>query len=103
MNKEEFKLLKVLRGAFLKRAGRFLKKEAKPGFVAKKHAPRRPTRRDLYQGNGNTCLDYEPTNIQYTRDSLFWGWRQVREYWRDIQPDANEKETGKEVYKLINS
>ncbi len=35
-------------------------------------------------------LYYEPTNIQATRDSLFWGWRRVKEYYRDII-DLEEK------------
>lgn len=103
MNKEEFGLLKVLRGDFLKRAGRFLRKGARAGLVVKKQALRRPARRDLYQGNGSTYPDYEPTNIQYARESSLWGWRRVKEYWREVERDANEKETWKEVYKLINS
>ena len=27
---------------------------------------------------------YEPTNIFFTRDSLYWGWQRVKEYYRDL-------------------
>ena len=31
---------------------------------------------------------YEPTNIAFTRESLFWRWRRVKEYYQELfEPD----------------
>ena len=31
---------------------------------------------------------YEPTNIAWTRESLFWRWRRVKEYYQELfEPD----------------
>jgi hypothetical protein len=102
LNKEEFNLLKVLRFDFLKRTRRFFENLPKSHFVTQKHRLECPVTQDLNQGNGNTCPDYEPTNILLTRNSLFWRWRRVKEYYRDFL-DKEDNGEAKEVYALIHS
>lgn len=102
LNKEEFNLLKRLRLAFLKRARRFFKKEPKPRSLAKKDILECPTTKDPSGGNGKICPSYESTSIHYTRDSLLWGWRRVKEYFRDLFDMDNASAT-REVYALMHT
>lgn len=102
LSKEEFKFLRHLRFCFLKRARSFFKKQPKAESSAKKQALQRPTTKDLAQGNGKIYPCYEATPMHYTRDSLFWGWRRVKEYFRDLLDMDNISAT-REVYALINT
>ena len=91
LSEKEFKYLKFLRAEFLKRTGNFFEEPPRtPQSGTKRETQKGSTKegfKGLREGDG---LYYEPTNIQATRDSLFWGWRRVKEYYRDII-DLEEK------------
>ena len=103
LSEEEFKFLKLLRFDFLKKARRFFEKQPRTKFLTKKQPLECPTNRDLLPRIANHHIScYEPTNIVNTRDSLFWSWRRVREFYRDyldIEQDDASKE--RQVYKLM--
>ena len=100
LNKEEFDLLKVLRVCFLKRALSFFKQPPEPRFVTEEKPFKCPTTHDLDQGDGKISPSYESTNIHHTRDSLFWAWRRVKEYCRDLL-DMDDKSAMREAYQLM--
>lgn len=101
-SEEEFKLLKVLRENFLKKVRGFFEKPPKTRAVARKQPTASPTTVDLSSRIDNHTRCYEPTNILATRNSLFWSWRRVKEYYRDfLVPEENGE--AKEVYALIHS
>jgi hypothetical protein len=85
LSDEEFEFLKCKRLEFLKRVGYFFKGPSKGRKGYKEEALRGSTIEDLKRGRGNYTSCYEPTNILATRDSLFWSWRRVAEYYRDFQ------------------
>ncbi len=102
LSEEEFKFLKVLRENFLKKVRGFFKKSPKTKAVARKQPTASPKSADLLSGIDNHTRCYEPTNILATRNSLFWSWRRVREYYRDfLVPEENGE--SKEVYALMHS
>ena len=85
LSKEEFRILKILRGKFLKRTGNNYKKERKERNVLEREALECPTMEDLREWIGRSTLDYELTDfMEDSRNSLFWGWRRVKEYYREI-------------------
>ncbi len=90
---EEFKFLRLLRKRFLKKISRFFPKQPKADALAKKQALGCPRNEDLRPGIDNYTSCYEPTNIVNTRDSLFWRWRRVKEYYKEfLDMDGNDKE-----------
>jgi len=91
LREEEFRFLEVKRLDFLERAGYFWEKGIKGKEVGKKEALRGSTNEDLMTGRGEYTLSYEATNIDATRDSLFWSWRRVGEYWRDFSDEEEGK------------
>jgi hypothetical protein len=98
LSEEEFEFLKLKRLDFLKRAGYFGEKPPKGRKVRKKARLRRATNEDLKTGRGKHTHCYEPTNIQATRDSLYWSWRRVSEYYRDFLDEEDGKR--KEVVRI---
>ena len=101
LNKEEFRLLRKLRKSFLKRARLFFKKAPKQDSSPREYRLKRFIRDDLRKNNDNTYPSYEATNISLTRDSLFWRWRRVKEYYKDFLGIDNNL-TMKEVYRLAD-
>jgi hypothetical protein len=103
LSKEEFKFLKLLRFNFLKKARRFFEKQPRTKFLTKKQPLGCPTNRDFLPRIDNNHISYyEPTNIVNTRDSLFWSWRRVKEFYRDyldIEQESKKKE--RQVYELM--
>ena len=83
LTEEEFKLLELLKKRFLKRIGRFSKGSYSKAFPRKAFL-KSPERKDLRQDNYIIPFLYEPTNIDYTRESLYWSWRRVKEYYENI-------------------
>ena len=87
---------------FLKRAGYFsewIKREERPKEareVFEKEALVDKRKPDFLNGSKDKArksirvLSYQPTNIEYTRDSLFWSWRRVKEYYQEL---GEEEET----------
>jgi hypothetical protein len=102
LSKEEFKFLRLLRKSFLKRTRQFFIKPPRTRFVTKKEASGYPTNGDLRSRIDNHTPCYEPTNIDATRNSLFWRWRRVKEYYRDFL-GMEDNGQAKEVYALIHS
>jgi len=97
---EEFKILSDLKFKFIKRARDFFRKRGKSGFVDKNKAVGCAVRRDNRESNDKIYPCYEPTRIEYARDSLFWSWRRVKEYFRELK-GMNDKKLLKEVYSLM--
>lgn len=56
---------------------------------------------DLLSSIDNHTSCYEPTNIIATRDSLFWSWRRVKEYYRDFLVSEDNGQI-KEAYALMH-
>ena len=54
---------------------------------------------DLKLRIDNRISCYEPTDISATRDYIYWSWRRVSEYWRDLQ-DMEEHGKRKEVIRI---
>ena len=99
LSKKEFRVLKELRERFV---GRLLGErkgpgEAKKSNESKNHGFISPLRDVLSRGRDNPTSDYEATRIWNTRDSLFWNWRRVVEYCRDLFG----MDYTKEAYKLM--
>jgi hypothetical protein len=94
LREEEFRFLEVKRLDFLERAGYFREKGIAGKQVGKKETLRGSTNEDLRTGRGEYGLSYESTNIDATRDSLFWSWRRVGEYWRDFSDEEEGKRKG---------
>ena len=95
----EFNLLKKLRGRFVRGVG-FEEKdldEAKKSLCSKNYHIISPIRDVLNLGIGNPASGYEAARMWNTRDSLFWGWRRVAEYFRDFFGKDHERE----VYELM--
>lgn len=82
---EEFVLLKKLKSSFLKRARELFKNGPILQYYAKNKPLASHITKDDHPDNGKICPGYEPTKIEYTRDSLLWSWRRFKEYWSDIQ------------------
>jgi len=47
------------------------------------------------------AIVYEGTNIYHTRDSRFWSWRRVKEYYRELFIEENMDKKIKRVRELI--
>jgi len=99
LSEEEFEFLELKRVEFLRRLSYFGERGSKGGKVGKKEAlgggERSGTGRgDLKTGRDRHTLCYEPTNISATRDSLYWSWRRVSEYWRDFSDEEDGKRKG---------
>jgi len=100
LSSEDFKFLKVLRFKFLEKTAGFFKKPRKKKSAAKKQAITSPTTNDFTARIDNHTCCYEPTKIIATRNSLFWGWRRVKEYYRDFLSVEDNGEA-KEAYALM--
>jgi len=98
LSEEEFEFLKLKRLDFLKRAGYFGEESSEGRKGDKKEALRGSTNEDLQAGRGRYTPCYEPTNIEATRDSLFWSWRRVSEYYRDFLDEEDDKR--KEIIRI---
>ncbi|UCG82774.1 MAG: hypothetical protein JSW38_11400 [Dehalococcoidia bacterium] len=98
MSEEEFDCLNVKRVEFLKRVGYFDKLRVKERRVGKGRAVAGGVEEDFKTGRDRYKLCYEPTNISATRDSLYWSWRRVWEYWRDFSDEEDGKR--KEVVRI---
>jgi len=111
LSEEEFEFLKLKRIEFLKKWGYFGEEGLKGrlgGFIlngftmnGKSEAIRGSINEDLRGKIHNHTPCYEATNIQATRDSLFWSWRRVKEYYRDLEEELDDKM--KQMKKLIRS
>ena len=99
LNKEEFELLRSLRLCFLKRIKGFFKKEPKIASSVKQSCVSSSAR----QYPNKSYPDYEASKIQYTRASLLWGWKRVREFYRDLQEGFDNKAIKRTVYNLMYS
>ena len=100
---KEFLFLKGLRDRFV---GRLLSErkgpgEAKTPLHSKISLFKSPIRDVLSPGIDNPASSHEAALIWNTHDSLFWNWRRVREYFRDMLGISNEDE--KEVGALMAS
>jgi len=71
--------------------------EAKTPLHSKNHHFISPIRDVLSPGRDNPSSGYEATRMWNTRNSLFWGWRRVEEYFRDLGGMNYQKE----VYALM--
>ena len=71
--------------------------------MVKKEALRGSRSDDFYQGNGKIYPCYEPTNISFTRDSLLWRWRRVKEFYLDLSEEDRYNNLVKKVKDLIYS
>lgn len=101
LSKKEFEFLKLKRVEFLKKWGYFGEERSKARWGGKNEAIGGATNEDLKKGRGKYTPCYEPTNIHATRDSLFWSWRRVREYYQDLEEELDSKM--KQMKKLIRS
>ena len=113
ISKEEFRLLKVLRFKFLRRRWRFFEEQfkvglsactAQAGSVAKEQALQCATSKDIWQGKGITTSCFGSTNIIFTQNSLFYRWKRVEEYYKDLlDRDEDTKEKIRQVRELMYS
>jgi hypothetical protein len=100
LSEKEFEFVKLKRLEFLKRVGYakhpsdFEEKLPKGRKAEKEDALGSPTNEDLKRGIHRYTPCYEATNISSTRDSLFWSWRRVAEYYQDFL-DEEQSETKK--------
>ncbi len=102
--KEEFKFLKLLKGRYLRKRGRFSEKRRATDFAVKKEPVECHGNQDLYETNGDGYPCYEPTNIEFTRDSALWRWRRVKEYHQDLHDMNGDNGTElRAVYELMHS
>ncbi len=92
LSEEEFEFVKLKRLEFLKKGGYFEEEVPKGRKAEKEEALGSPTNEDLKRGIHRYIPCYEATNISSTRDSLFWSWRRVAEYYRDFL-DEEQSET----------
>ena len=65
--------------------------------VGREEALRGSTSEALRIGRGRPTGYYEATNIDATRDSLYWSWRRVGEYWRDFSDLEDPGERGEVI------
>lgn len=84
LREEEFEFLDLKRFDFWKRAGYFGKKPQEWRWARKKEALGSSINEDQKVRRYNYTPCYEPTNIYPTRDSSYWGWRRVKEYYQDL-------------------
>ena len=91
--------MKSLRVCFLKRIQGFFKKEPRIASCVKQSFITSSKR----QYPDKIYPDYEASKIQYTRASLLWGWKRVREFYRDLQEGADNKVIKRTVYNLMYS
>ncbi len=100
LSKKEFKLLRELRDRFVGRLAGERKgpSEAKKSTHSRNHRFISPIRDVLSPGRDNPSSGYEATRIWNTHDSLFWGWRRVAEYFRDLCGGMTYQ---KEVHELM--
>jgi hypothetical protein len=111
LNEEEFEFLKLKRVEFLKKWGYFREERIRPERI---HGERTKERlggkrgaiggslsEDLRGRIHNHTLCYQATDIQATRDSLFWSWRRVKEYYQDLEEELDSKM--KQMKKLLSS
>jgi len=99
LSEEEFEFLKLQRVEFLKRWGYFGEERPKERLGGKSEAIGGFLNEDLRGRIHNHTPCYEATNIHATRDSLFWGWRRVKEYYGELEEDLDDRM--KELKKLI--
>ena len=106
LSEEEFKYISYLRAEFLRRVEGFEGIEPTRAPIFVKNVAIRP-------GIKNVLRDrhppgYEPTNIFFTRDSLYWSWRRVKECCQDLsesgamglEGDGDEIREKKRIYKV---
>ena len=86
LGQREFKVLKKLRDRFVEKlwGGEKALGKAKIPLEKKNSLFTSPIRDVLNPRIGNPSSFYEATRMWNTRDSLFWGWRRVAEYFRDF-------------------
>ena len=101
LSKKEFLFLKELRDRFV---GRLLGEGKGPGEAkTPPHSKNRwllsPLRDVLSPGIENPASRYEPSMMWNTRDSFFWSWRRVDEYFRDLCGTDHQEE----VHELMTS
>ena len=99
LREEEFRFLEVKRLDFLERLGYFGEEGISGKKAGRKETLRGSRDEGLGGGRGEYGLSYESTNIDATRDSLFWSWRRVGEYWRDIS-DIEDHGSSREVVRI---
>ena len=58
--------------------------EAKTPIHSENYLFKSPVRDVLDPDKANSPSSYESTKMWRTRDSLFWGWRRMSEYFRDL-------------------
>ena len=87
LGRKEFKVLKELRDKFV---GRLLGErkglgEAKTPLHSEISLFKSPLRDVVSPGRDNPASVYEATAMWNTRDSFFWAWRRVREYFNQMK------------------
>ena len=101
LSAEEFEFLKLKRVEFLKRRDYFGEERPKERLVGKSEAIGGFLNEDLRGRIHNHTPCYEATNIHATRDSLFWSWRRVKEYYQDLEEESDSRM--KQMKKLLSS
>jgi len=101
LSAEEFEFLKLKRVEFLKRWDYFGEDRPKERLGGKSEAIGGCINEDLRGRIHNHTLCYEATNIHATRDSLFWSWRRVKEYYQDLEEESDSRM--KQMKKLLRS
>ena len=101
LGQKEFEFLKQKRVEFLKKWGYFGEEGPKERLGGKNESIGGATNEDLRGRIHNHTPCYEPTSIAATRDSLFWGWRRVKEYYQDLEEELDSKM--RQMKKLIRS
>jgi hypothetical protein len=91
LSEVEFRFLDYKRLYFLRRVGSFSESPQEWRWFRKKEALGSSISEDQKMRRHNYQPGYEPTNIHSTRDSLFWGWRRVKEYYRDLLEFREDK------------
>ena len=99
LSEEEFRFLGLKRLDFLKRGRSFVEKSLEGRLGGKNEAIGGCINEDLRGRIHNYTPCYEATDIHATRDSLFWSWRRVKEYYRELEEDLDNQM--KELKKLI--
>jgi hypothetical protein len=91
LSDEEFEFIKLKRLDYLGRSGCLEEESSREREDNKREAFRDSLNEDLKRGihdyvplkNQNLGC-YEPTNMIYTRDCLYWSWIRAYEYFRDL-------------------
>jgi hypothetical protein len=99
LSEAQFKFLEFRRVDFLRRVGYFEEEGTGGRRVGRKEALRGSTSEALRIRRGRHTRCYEATNIDATRDSLYWSWRRVGEYWRDFS-DMEDRGERREVVRI---